>query len=312
MAGRELFAPGTSRQRRTWTVAAVILSVLFVALGQVIALVPAATLGWIDPSNQSDWKTLGYILFAAFGLAAAITLAWVVWFERRTLAHVGLNGGLAVRFGRGFLIGLAFLVATVGAIWLLGAYEVEASGLSAGAIGTAVLVPLVVLLFGFIVQGSTEEIIFRGWLMGLIASRHGLALAVILNSLLFGLVHAGNISPSPELGLSLVNIALFGFFISLYAAREGSIWGVCGWHAAWNWMLGTGFGLEVSGAAIEVTPLIVDLKAVDGAEWWITGGAFGPEGSVVTTAILLVGTAVLMIRGGFANHPAATRSAVDA
>lgn len=312
MPGRELYAAGRAGQRRTWTVAALLLAIVFITLGQVATILPAAAAGWIDPTDQSDWKSLSFILFAAFGVAAALTLAWVVWFERRTLAHVGLNGGVAARFGRGFAMGLVYLGVTVGAIWGLGAYQVEASGITAGAVGPAVLVPLVVLLLGFIVQGSTEEIIFRGWLMGLIASRHGLVLAVIVNSLLFGLVHAGNIAPSRELVLSLVNIALFGVFISLYAAREGSIWGVCGWHAAWNWFLGTGFGLEVSGAPIAVTPLVVDLRATDAAEWWLTGGAFGPEGSVVTTAVLLISTVALMVRGGLANHAAASAPVVEA
>jgi len=105
------------------------------------------------------------------------------------------------------------------------------------------LATIVVLLLGFIVQGSTEEIFFRGWLMQLIASRHGLWLAIGINSVLFGLMHAANIPPSRELFMGLLNIALFGVFISLYAAREGSLWGVCGWHAAWNWLLGLGFGL---------------------------------------------------------------------
>lgn len=49
-------------------------------------------------------------------------------------------------------------------------------------------------------------------------------------------------------------------------------------------------------------PSIVDLKAVDGAAWWLTGGAFGPEGSVVVTAVLLISAVVLVIRGGFARQ----------
>ena len=53
---------------------------------------------------------------------------------------------------------------------------------------------------------------------------------------------------------------------------------------------------------MKVTPSIVDLKAVDGAAWWLTGGAFGPEGSVVVTAVLLISAVVLVMRGGFARY----------
>ena len=301
MAGRELYAAAPSRQRRTWSVAAVFLALAFVVLGQLGAVIPMQITHAL-PSDQTQWPTLSYILFVAFGLGAALTLAWVVFFERRRLANVGLNGDFAVRFGRGFGLGLAYLAAVVCIIWATGAYRVEAAGIFQAGVSAAVLTPLVVLLFGFIVQGSTEEIVFRGWLMGIIASRHGLVIALTVSSLLFGLAHSGNIAPSPELALALVNIALFGVFIGLYAAREGSIWGVCGWHAAWNWLLGTGFVLEVSGEVVNVTPSIVDLKAVDGAAWWLTGGAFGPEGSVVVTAVLLVSAVVLAMRGNFARH----------
>lgn len=301
MAGRELYAPAPSRQRRTWSAAAVILALAFIVLGQIGAVVPMQITHAL-PSDQTIWTSLSYILFVAFGLGAALTIAWVVFFERRRLANIGLNSDFAVRIGRGFGLGLVYLAAVVCIIWATGAYRVEAPGIFQAGVSAAVLTPLVVLLFGFIVQGSTEEIVFRGWLMGLITSRHGLVIGLTVSSLLFGLAHAGNIAPSKELALALVNIALFGVFIGLYAAREGSIWGVCGWHAAWNWLLGTGFGLEVSGEVVNVTPSIVDLKAVDGAAWWLTGGAFGPEGSVVVTAVLLISAVVLVTRGGFARQ----------
>ncbi|MEN9428757.1 MAG: hypothetical protein RLZZ220_3106, partial [Pseudomonadota bacterium] len=127
-------------------------------------------------------------------------------------------------------------------------------------------------------------------------------IAVIGNSVLFALAHAGNIELSKELYVGLANIVLFGLFISLYAAREGSLWGVCGWHAAWNWLLGLGFGLEVSGQVVDTVPLIADLTGKEGAEWWLTGAAFGPEASLVTTAVLLVGTVVLIVRGKTRDH----------
>ena len=115
--------------------------------------------------------------------------------------------------------------------------------------------------------------------------------------MLFGLLHASNIDPSPELLTGVLNVVLFGVFIGVYAAREGSLWGVCGWHAAWNWLLGLGFGLEVSGHVIDSTPLVVDLGTQTTVPWWVTGAAFGPEGSVVTTAVLLIGIAVLILKG---------------
>lgn len=303
MAGIELYVERKRTHRRTWTIAAVVLGLIFMIGGQLGAYLPAMAAGWITPGGGTDgWPQLTYELVAAFGLGSVLVLLWAGLFERRGPATLGLNAKGPMRFLRGYLLGLGFLLAVVGGVWVAGGYVVEGAGAFGSAAVGAALMPIGVLMLGFIVQGSSEELLFRGWLMQLIASRHGLWIAVIANSALFALAHAGNIEPSNELYVGLANIVLFGLFISLYAVREGSLWGVCGWHAAWNWLLGLGFGLEVSGMKIDSLPLVTDLAAAPGAAWWLTGGAFGPEASIVTTAVLLTGTVVLALRGRTRGH----------
>ena len=303
MTGIELYAERKRRHRRTWTLAAIVLGAVFMVAGQLGAYLPAIAAGFISPGGGTDgWPQLAYELAAAFGLGSVLVLLWAWLFERRGPSALGFNGSGPMRFARGYLIGLAFLLTVVAVIWLAGGYQVEGPGAFGSAAVGAALLPIGVLLLAFIVQGSSEELLFRGWLMQLIASRHGLWIAVVANSALFALAHAGNIEPSKELLVGLANIVLFGLFISLCAAREGSLWGVCGWHAAWNWLLGLGFGLEVSGTVIETTPLITDLTGTPGAAWWLTGGVFGPEASFVTTAVLLIGAVVLALRGRTRDH----------
>lgn len=303
MAGIELYAERKRRHRRTWTLAAIVLCVVFMVGGEVGAYFPALATGFVSPGGGADgWPQLAYQLAVAFGLSSVLLLLWARFFERRGPSALGLNARGPMRFLRGYLVGVAFLLTVVGVIWAAGGYAVEGAGAFGSAAVGAALLPIFVLMLGFIIQGSTEELLFRGWLMQLIASRHGLWIAVVANSALFALAHAGNIEPSKELYVGLANIVLFGLFISLYAVREGSLWGVCGWHAAWNWLLGLGFGLEVSGTVIETTPLIADLTGAPGAAWWLTGGAFGPEASFVTTAVLLIGTVALIVRGRTRDH----------
>lgn len=297
MAGIELYAPRKLSHRRTWSLAAVVLALVFIIGGQIIATLVGLPLGFNLIESTNGWRELAYTLVAAFGLTALMVFAWVWLFERRGLATIGFNSHGLMRFWRGYGFGLLTLLVTVGAIWALGGYSIEAGGAFQSANVGAALIPIVILFLGFIIQGSTEEIVCRGWLMQLLASRHGLWVAVILNSVLFGLLHGLNIAPSKELYLGLVNIVLFGLFISLYAAREGSLWGVCGWHAAWNWLLGLGFGLEVSGQVINTQPLITDLATNTDVAWWITGAAFGPEASVITTLVLGAQIAWLVLRG---------------
>jgi uncharacterized protein len=301
MAGIELYAPRLAKHRRTWSVAVVVLVGVFFLLGQTLSFIPimvALKLAGIelDPANlqaslsiaMSEWPIISAVLFGCAFTALAVFL-WVWLFERRGLQTIGFNGDGFKRFGRGFLIGLAFLGSAVGGIALLGGYRIETAGVWSAPSFLAFL-PILVLLVGFCIQGSTEEILMRGWLMQVIASRHGIVWAMGINAVIFSLMHGMNTKPTPELALGLFNIVLVGVFFSLYALKEQSLWGVCGWHAAWNWLLSAGFGLEVSGIVIKAPPLVVDLAGAKGAPWWLTGGSFGPEGSVVATTVLLAGT----------------------
>jgi uncharacterized protein len=295
MNGVEIYAPREEHHRRTWTLAAILLIVIFVILGGLTAVGLAQILqGNYGRIAQADRGVFELTFF--FGFAGLLCLLWVWLFERRGVAQIGFTGGGAIPFLRGLFWGLAALASVIAIIAALGGYSVEASGRWA-APSAAVLLPFAAYGLAFIIQGSTEELLIRGWLMQLTASRHGVTAGIVLSTVVFSLLHGANIKPSDELILGLLNIVLVGVLLGLYAAQEGSIWGVCGWHAAWNWLLGLGFGLEVSGGELGAGALVVDLKSEGGVPWWITGGAFGPEASVITTGVLLAGCLWLLFKG---------------
>jgi hypothetical protein len=62
-----------------------------------------------------------------------------------------------------------------------------------------------------------------------------------------------------------------------------------GWHAGWNWMLATGFEVPVTGIDAHLPALAVNLSPV-GSDF-LTGGAQGPEGSIVCTLFFACGIA---------------------
>ena len=309
MRGIELYAPREARHRRTWTWAIIPMLLVFIIAGEGLATESASLLKLDLNDGQEPWWEIAYSLVFGFGLAAVLLLAWVRLFERRPFKAIGLNGDGMARLLRGYLTGLCFLAIVVGGIWILGGYRVEASGAFLAPSPAAAFGALGVLLLGFIIQGSTEELLMRGWVMQLIASRYGLVAGIVFHSLVSSILHAANIAPSVELAFGLLNIVLVGIFLGLYAAREQSLWGVCGWHAAWNWLLGLGFGLEVSGKVIDTPPLIVDLKTNQAVPWWLTGGMFGPEASVLTTMLLIAGTIWLLRRHQGTGHAVSTKEA---
>lgn len=292
----ELYAPRTTRHRRTWTAAAIVLIVAFFVVGQLLTIFGILKpMGFRSADLATQWQPLT-IQLLGFGFTALLILAWAWLFERRSPASLGLNGAALIRYGRGLLVGAGFLLASIGLAWALGGYRIEGAGVWT-APAPVLFIPIACLFAGFMVQGATEELMLRGWLMQLVASRHGLVIAIVINSLVFAFLHAGNIKPSMELALALVNLVLFAVMISLYAIKEGSLWGVCAWHTAWNTLLGVGFGLDVSGGKIAVQSLVVDLAPAQGAPWWLTGGAFGPEASVATTVVLLAGVVYFLATG---------------
>jgi hypothetical protein len=82
---------------------------------------------------------------------------------------------------------------------------------------------------------------------------------------------------------------LFSVFLSLLVIKEKSIWGAAAWHAAWNWMFITWFGLPTTGIELNLVPLVSDLMPAPEAAVWLTGGTDGPEGSVLALIVLALG-----------------------
>ena len=68
------------------------------------------------------------------------------------------------------------------------------------------------------------------------------------------------------------------------------LWLAIGVHAAWNFVEGGVFGIPVSGYAIPGW-----LRSTLTGEEWLTGGAFGPEGSLVTLAVTSAASAALLV-----------------
>ncbi len=245
-----------------------------------------ARLHLLDAVTDDPVGLLGFVAFliGPFGALALAVLAWVLFVERRPLSTVGLPLPHArARFASGLLAGVSLMCAVVGGIWLAGGLiaHAVAPAFSSGAS----LAGIALLLAAFAVQSSAEELLFRGWMLSAVAAKFGTLAAVIVSSLVFTLLHFERHAPP----LFFFNILLFALFACSWSLRTGSIWGVMGWHSAWNWLLGTGFGLRVTGLDTHTPALLVKFEPVGPV--WLTGGAQGSEGSIICTAVLSAGIA---------------------
>ena len=100
----------------------------------------------------------------------------------------------------------------------------------------------------------------------------------------------------------------YGLFAALYALREGGIWGISAQHAVWNWAQANLYGFEVSGIGANGGSLF---NLMETGPDPLTGGAFGPEGGLAVTLVLLLAIALLVLqprltRGRALERPSST------
>ena len=192
-------------------------------------------------------------------------------------------------WARDFLIGsaigvsslvLAAIIAIVGGGLKLSLNTVHPPGrIAITLIGSALM---------FIFAALAEEATFRGYPLQTF-TRAGLALlGVLLTSVPFALGHLWN--PNVVPGVTFANTALAGIWLALAYLRTRSLWLPLGVHWAWNWAMGSFFGLPVSGLHLVGATF---LKADDVGPAWLTGGTYGLEGGVACTVALVVSTIVI-------------------
>lgn len=154
--------------------------------------------------------------------------------------------------------------------------------------GVKVLPSVLIILFGWIIQGGTEEILTRGWMLPLLGRRYNVPFAIVVTSIFFMILHSGNNGMTL---MPILNLVLFGIFAALFVVNEESIWGICGMHSAWNWMQGNILGISVSGTDPVGGSL---LKFAPKGNELLSGGIFGVEGSIVCTLVFLLASIYLI------------------
>ncbi len=215
----------------------------------------------------------------SFGFPALMMILWVLAVERRSPKGLGFYGQSAWKeLLKGLLVGFVLIASVVGLLYVTGSIEVTTVDFSS----LNILNFLIILPFWFL-QSGTEEMLTRGWLLPVVARKTRPWIGVAASSLLFAFLHVNNPSVT---WISLLNIALFGLLASLYVLKTDNIWGVSAIHAAWNAFQGSFFGLNVSGLSTAYAPMRFQ-ENVSMPEQ-LTGGEFGPEGSLLASLVMVV------------------------
>jgi uncharacterized protein len=141
----------------------------------------------------------------------------------------------------------------------------------------------VLMVLGVLISGAlAEELMFRGYPFQRLVEGIGAAGAMVVFSILFGVVHLSN--PGASLW-GLVNTVAIGVLLSIVYLRTRSLWLPWGLHFAWNTALGLVLGLPVSGLRL----FNVAVHGTASGPKWLTGGSYGIEASASGALAIGVG-----------------------
>lgn len=271
-----IFLDPSGRLRAIWR--AVTFVPIFLLLLILFSMAMALVVG---PERLEQGLALALAVGGLGSMLVALLASWLLLrlLDRRDFRTLGLwfyprwGGDL----GLGFVGGLLLVSFVVGGQWVAG--SIEFLGLAAG--GSMPLHGAWWNLLVLLPAAAGEELVFRGYPFQRLVESVGAYRATSALAVLFGIAHLSN--PSPTV-LSTLNTSLVGVLLALTYLKTGGLWLPIGLHFTWNYALGVLYSLPVSGLRLEGVLWKVEVSG----PVWLSGGAYGPEGSVVCSVIVLL------------------------
>jgi len=216
------------------------------------------------------WTTLASVVIATYVMLRLVEkLPWsAVALDRPAATPQLLLKGAALG---GLTIGVASL-ALLGIHQLQIERSIPGSWWGAAGRSTAILLP----------AAFFEELFFRGYAFSVLRRTAGWKTALVVTSIAFGFVHAGNPGADAE---SILAVIVAGFFLGAIFLATRSLYAAGAAHVAWNWVMAVALHIEVSGLS-SANP---DYRTVETGPDWLTGGPWGPEGGLAAVAAMFAG-----------------------
>lgn len=218
------------------------------------------------------------MFISSIGLMGAALIMYAL-FERQKKWSLGWKQKRWVAEAmKGMVAGILFITVVAQLIGLLGGFAIVSVQFNAD-----VLQSLIFWLIIFVLVAITEEVFTRGYIQGLVNHHFGTKIAIVVSSILFALMHSLNpaIFESP---MPIINLFLAGVLLGISRHVTGGLWMPIGLHFTWNLFQGNVYGFHVSGIDVESIISIIPHDEVP----LISGGAFGAEGSMITSIVLVV------------------------
>ena len=227
-------------------------------------------------------KMFYFVLSETLMLIGIFLSAWIVW-HFRGVSLTGLGRSLAIRkkdLLSGISLAIVLYAVGFGVSLLAGAIEIAGVVFNPSSL-------LISFVF-FLLVAITEEFALRGFVLErMLQGGVNKFWAALLSATLFSLVHIAN--PNFDF-LSFINILLAGILLGSSYIYTRNLCFPIALHWFWNWIQGPVLGYEVSGNKFCDGLLTLYLPEAN----LINGGAFGFEGSILCTVLMVAGTGVIL------------------
>ncbi|RUL78391.1 CPBP family intramembrane glutamic endopeptidase [Dyella choica] len=242
------------------------------AIGWLLRVAHIST--YLTPGLNRSWLLLGEVKLVCAVLLATLVMQRI---ERRPLRAYGWGGVRPLRtLLMTFVVGAVYVSLLVGLLAACGLAQVHAMAWSWPMLGSACI-----WLVFFSLVAFNEESILRGYPLFRMLRTWGPLPAVLVSSLLFGAAHLGNAGENP---LGIATAVVVGLVYGLVIVRTGSLLWAIGFHAGWDWTLTCFWGAADSGVPTEGSVM----QLTPSGPAWLSGGAAGPEGSLLCVVLLIV------------------------
>jgi uncharacterized protein len=282
---------GSNGIRAGWSIVlfALIFAAVMFGLGRILHHI-------FGPNPHKNLLSLKfiYIFEAAQLFALAVAVAIMAALERRPILSFGFqDSSRVVRFTTGLACGFGAISVLVLTLVQMHALTLDMPS----AANPATWFHAIAWAGGFLLVGLCEESLLRGYLQYTFSRGIGFWWGALLLSALFGGMHGVNPGETP---VGLFTAAGCGLLFCLSLWYTGSLFWAIGFHAAWDWGESYFYGTFDSGTLVMTR--FMTAHPVGNA--LISGGATGPEGSLLVLPLLVVAALLMWMWWGRRGTPA--------
>jgi hypothetical protein len=263
---------GEAQTHRIRSFAWFIVAAIYFLLAKQTAAIAAGGLSsgiWFDLVNRAILLFLLIVGFAAMG--------YVGQRQENPVRTMGLDrrAGWRSEFALGSAIGWAGVAACALIIAILGGMVVFFY------IGWRQFAVIPLDLAILMIAALAQEVTFRGYPFQRLMDATNPTIAALLLSFLYGVVFTEN--PGSSIASFLLTMFM-GWLLSIAYLRTRALWVGWGLHFAWTASMAVLFGLPLSGLT-RFSPVISSTAL---GPTWLTGFDYGPEGSALGMAVVLL------------------------